>query len=103
MFAVLFLAVSVAACMTAEVKADMGPKPSTVIDFENMDGEKYYVTLLSEQRASGPHIAYEGDGDIPDGTYGKEIWRAFNDYEDSDGFYFLQYYGEIAGDGRLSS
>ncbi len=102
MFAVLFLAVSVAACMTAEVKADMGPKPSTVIDFENMDGEKYYVTLLSEQRASGPHIAYEGDGDIPDGTYGKEIWRAFNDYEDSDGFYFLQYYGEIAGDGRFT-
>lgn len=106
MLAALFLAVSAAACMTAEVKADMGPKPSTVIDFENMDDEKYYVTLLSEQRTSGPHIAYEGDGDIPDGTYeiGIEemILRAFNDYEDPDGFYFLQYYKEITGDGRFT-
>lgn len=102
----LFFAVLAVIGTTAEVKADMGPKPSTVIDFENMNGEKYYVTLLSEQKSMGPHIAYEGDGDIPDGTYeiGTEemIWRAFNDYEDSDGFYFLQYYKEITGDGRFT-
>lgn len=95
-FAALLFAALPIFCGTVRVSADMGPKPSTTIDFENMNGEKYYVTLLSESKSSGPYSAYDwydtGDKD--------EIWKAFYDYRDSDGFYFLQYYDELTGDGK---
>ena len=56
--ALLFAALTIF-CGTVRVSADMGPKPSTTIDFENMNGEKYYVTLLSESKSMGPYSAYD--------------------------------------------
>lgn len=99
----LFFAVLAVIGTTAEVKADTGPKPSTVIDFENMNGEKYYVTLLSESKSTGPYSAYEPENGGEQFIYGDtgEIWKTFYDYKDSDGFYFLQYYEEMTGDGEF--
>lgn len=87
----------------SSVSADTGPKPSTVIDFENMNDEEYYVTLLSATSSTGPHSAYDAENGEEPRVYGDtlEIWRAFEDYKDTDGFYFLQYYERLTGDGRF--
>ena len=37
-----------------QVHADMGPKPSVHIQFENMDDELCYGTLLCENESTGP-------------------------------------------------
>lgn len=84
------------------VLADMGPKPSVVLDFENMEeGRTFYVTLLSKTDSTGPysvlgkfgdHESYEGDSEEAYAAY-----RAFVGYEDPDGFYFLQYQTPCVG------
>lgn len=78
------------------VKADIGPKPSVFITFENMGDEICYGTLLSKSASTGPASVWdpsESDG-IPEHifTYGLdyEIWEAFVNYQDADGYYFLQ-------------
>ena len=72
--------------------ADIGPKPSVRISFENMGDEVCYGTLISRY-GTGPYPAWDGDperfrdyGDQP------EIWEAFASYEDPDGYRFLQFY-----------
>ncbi len=86
--------------------ADTGPKPSVQIEFENMGNELCYVTLLSKEKNVGPHCAWTGsaddalnnkntaltdDGSEPDWLLDYNIWKAFAEYKDSDGFYFLQF------------
>ena len=41
------------------VFADTGPKPSVVVDFEGMEGEIYYVTLLAKESSTGPYSKAE--------------------------------------------
>ena len=74
--------------------ADMGPKPSVVIDFEGISEQTYYVTLLSSVNSTGPYSApsdgkyshyKESDEDYP-------IFLKFLEYQDEDGYYFLQYF-----------
>jgi hypothetical protein len=77
--------------------ADIGPKPSIVIDFEGYENEAYYVTLLSEIPSTGPHSALGEKPNIQryqrdDEDY--EIWNKFVSYRDKDGFYFLQYFSD---------
>lgn len=83
-----------------KVMADTGPKPSVVIDFEGLEGENYYATLLSEDSSTGPHSAldseYGNDARYQEGDEDYDIYRQFVEYEDSDGFYFLQYFGSCA-------
>jgi len=71
--------------------ADTGPKPSVRITFENMGDEVCYGTLLSKTDSTGPSSAWDGN---PDHIYNYDldidIWQAFVDYEDADGYYFLQ-------------
>ncbi len=78
------------------INADMGPKPSVVIDFVGLEGETYYATLLSSVESTGPYSALseskeryrhynEGDEDY-------DIFLKFVEYKDSDGFYFLQFF-----------
>ena len=72
--------------------ADMGPKPSVHITFKNMGDEPCYGTLLSNYQSTGPHGAWNGESEcerIPD-DFTREIWLAFVEYEDADGYYFLQ-------------
>ena len=75
------------------VGADMGPKPSVVIEFENMGDQPCYGTLLSKNPSTGPYSVWSGDAadaihngneyyEYTDIT--EDLWRAFVEYEDTD-------------------
>lgn len=71
--------------------ADVGPKPSVQIQFEQMDDSLCYATLLSLTPSTGPSSVWDGDENhIWNYNLDLEIWRAFAEYQDPDGFYFLQ-------------
>ena len=73
----------------ALVQADMGPKPSVTLFFDGLEETKtYYVTLLSQEEQIGPWSA--GDNGKED-----EISRFFSEYEDADGFYYLNYHEQV--------
>ncbi|WP_242954594.1 hypothetical protein [Desulfitobacterium chlororespirans] len=85
--------------MPMAVYADIGPKPSVVIDFKGLEDERYYVTLLSEMASTGPHSAlgeHPGNQRYHEGDEDYEIWEKFLSYQDKDGYYFLQYFGECS-------
>ncbi len=80
-------------------KADMGPKPSVRVLFENMGDELCYGTLLSERASTGPASVWDGNEEYAQhnenenyswATLDYETWKAFVEYEDPDGYYFLQ-------------
>ena len=94
--AMLLCAAVFCVMLPVPVYGDMGPKPSVVIDFEGLDGTAYYVTLLSEKETTGPFTALN-DGNASyahyqEGDDGYEIFLKFVEYQDADGFYFLQYF-----------
>ncbi|MGN0165964.1 MAG: hypothetical protein ACI39R_07250 [Lachnospiraceae bacterium] len=81
------------------VNADTGPKASVHINFENMGDELCYGTLLSETESTGPSSVWDGtetdakhngNENYPYATIDYATWKAFAEYEDSDGYYFLQ-------------
>lgn len=83
--------IMVFAMLPITAHADTGPKPSVRINFENMGEEVCYGTLLSKNDSTGPSSAWDGN---PEHIYNydldMDIWQAFVDYEDADGYYFLQ-------------
>ena len=82
----------ISALMPVVVHADTGPKPSVHVSFENMGSELCYATLLSETASTGPFSVWDGDEEHIEITSDitEDIWRAFVDYKDSDGYHFLQ-------------
>ena len=77
-----------------KASADTGPKPSVHVTFENMSDELCYGTLLSKTPSTGPAEAWDG---TEDGKYffngaDETVWRAFVEFKDEDGFYFLQWF-----------
>lgn len=79
---------------TMKASADTGPKPSVRVTFENMGDELCYGTLLSKTPSTGPARAWDG---TEKGKYIYEgadeaVWRAFTEFKDEDGFYFLQWF-----------
>lgn len=66
------------------------------VEFTGSTGQPYYATLLSRESSTGPQSAYDPEypesAQYPEGQ--KDIWQAFVDYEDPDGFYFLQWFWE---------
>lgn len=79
--------------------ADMGPKPSVHIHFENMGDELCYGTLLSSAESTGPACVWDGNEKsakynenelYPYADLDYATWKAFVEYKDSDGYYFLQ-------------
>lgn len=78
--------------------ADMGPKASVWIQFENMGDELCYGTLLSERESTGPASVWDGTEENariyeenPYSSYFvRAVWEAFVNYKDPDGYYFLQ-------------
>lgn len=89
-------AVMLAALCFTSASADTGPKPSISVRFEGLGDELCYATLLSELKSNGPNQAWDGREETAyygDGEY--EIWKAFVDYKDADGFYFLQPYWQV--------
>ena len=78
---------------TMKASADTGPKPSVSVTFENMGDELCYGTLLSKTPSTGPARAWDGteDGKFYEGA-DEAVWRAFTEFKDEDGFYFLQWF-----------
>ncbi|MBQ9113152.1 MAG: hypothetical protein IJY08_06190 [Clostridia bacterium] len=96
-------------CVT--VSADTGPKPSVHVRLEGLGDEPCYGTLLSKDRSTGPHSAWDGDeahaehnenGNYSYSGFDYATWKAFVEYEDSDGYYFLQTGGRVDETGELS-
>ncbi len=82
------------------VKADTGPKPSVNVTVDGISGERYYATLLSEEESTGPASVYDGTNayytdEIPNA---EELWQKFQDYQDTDGYYFLQWFWDCSTD-----
>ncbi len=85
-------------CLPLGVSADTGPKPSVRVAFTNMPEDTvFYGTLLSQHKTNGPNAVWNGKA--ADAHYKEnlswceldyETWLAFVEYEDSDGYYFLQ-------------
>ena len=91
--------------MTITVSADMGPKPSVRITFTGVQGETYYGTLLSLRDSTGPASAWDGNPEYAyrqpeDADY--DIWLKFVEYEDTDGYYFLQWFWECSENNQLN-
>lgn len=79
---------------TMKASADTGPKPSVRVTFENMGDELCYGTLLSKTPSTGPAGAWDGteDGKPIFNGANETVWRAFTEFKDEDGFYFLQWF-----------
>lgn len=85
--------------MPMSVSADTGPKPSVTVTITGLkDDELYYATLLSERESTGPASAYDGEYTrYEEGEEDYAIWKKFVEYDDSDGFYFLQEFWKCSG------
>ena len=81
--------------------ADTGPKPSVVVNFQNVDETTYYATLLSENDSSGPWYVEKVFHDYIDYNGPKPIYDKFNSFEDTDGFYFLGFIDDCTEDNQL--
>lgn len=93
--------------MPVTAYGDIGPKPSVELALEGLDGRVCYVTLLSQAKSTGPysvsdhpispdHYLVEGDPE-----YGLKVWEAFRNYQDADGFYFIEYFARCGEDGTF--
>lgn len=98
-FLLILCAVMIAVGFPVTVRADMGPKPSVRIHFENMGDELCYGTLLSKTKSTGPASAWEGieyhakhneNKSYSYAAFDYETWKVFAEYQDEDGYYFLQ-------------
>lgn len=92
----ILAAVCLALCLPLAAAADMGPKPSVRVRFENLPDQVCYGTLLSQRESTGPDTAWDGVSPFPGwgwhgtGAEDEALWAAFCAYEDADGFYFLE-------------
>lgn len=85
--------------------ADMGPKPSVIIDIQGVDGVPYYGTLLSSVESTGPYSVLDPEdrySHYQEGDEEYEVFKKFVDYRDKDGYYFLQYFEECTRTHQLS-
>lgn len=90
---VFLLCAALLAAMSVTVFADMGPKPSVRVTLKNLPEGPVYGTLLSADRSTGPSSVWDGtsgDAESKPGDEDYAIWKAFADYRDPDGYWFLQ-------------
>lgn len=85
------------------IHADIGPKASVRIQFKNMPDELCYGTLLSEKESTGPASVWDGikeharkDEETAD------IWNAFVNYKDPDGYYYLQQHYKVSDTNEIA-
>lgn len=93
--------------------ADMGPKPSINVTFKNLGDGVCYSTILSQHETTGPYWAYDPEQDNKElGNFDRNYyleedyvnqeaemsWQAFVDYQDEDGYYFLQLWWKLGGE-----
>lgn len=100
----LLLSVMTAVLLAVCASADIGPKPSVKITFDTAFDAECWGTLLSLNESTGPATAYEkykiARYSEEDSEY--EVWRAFVDYVDTDGYWFLQEMWRVSDDGKLN-
>ncbi|MBR6426962.1 MAG: hypothetical protein IKS28_03960 [Clostridia bacterium] len=72
--------------------ADMGPKPSVNVSFENMPDGTCWCTLLSADPSRGPWQVWDGkDEDARNLSDAPEdVWKKIAGYSDPGGYYFIQ-------------
>ena len=97
----LVCAVPAALRFPAPAYADVGPKPSVRIEFQELPDEPCWGTLLSKEERSGPWTAWE-EGDEPHDEEEAPIWTAFASYADADGYHFLKWVSRVDASGRLN-
>ena len=116
---ITFLILCLVAVLTVSIfaqpvtaRADMGPKPSINVTLKNMGDELCFGTILSDERYQGPFCAYDPEQNnkdlsfydskyYQDGYVNEEAelsWQAFVDYEDADGYYFMQMWWKLGGE-----
>ncbi len=98
-FLLLLCAVSFLLIFPLTASADTGPKPSVKVTFNGLGDELCYATLLSKTDSTGPASVWDGTeenarhNENESYSYAEldyKTWKAFVDYKDADGFYFLQ-------------
>lgn len=70
--------------------ADTGPKPSVIVKIVNLAEGECWGTLLSSEDSTGPASVWDGTEEGKFRTENEDIWQAFVNYKDADGYYFLQ-------------
>ncbi|PYG88776.1 hypothetical protein LY28_01132 [Ruminiclostridium sufflavum DSM 19573] len=91
----LLCVLTIAVMFSLTAHADMGPKPSVVIDFNGLDGKTYYATLLASEKTTGPYTALnanKGNAHYVEGDEDYEIFLKFAEYHDAEGYSFLQFF-----------
>ena len=78
--------------------ADFGPKPSVVVEFENVGDQEYYVTLVAKENKLGSPYSRVTAEDQPE-TDDIAIWNRLVAYEDPDGMVFAGNVQKLTGDG----
>ena len=103
LFMLLFYLIFAVTALPITANADMGPKPSVRIQFKNMGDDLCYGTLLSKEACTGPARVWDGTSrneqlyDLD-----RDIWKAFVDYKDPDGYYFLQRGWTVSETGEIA-
>lgn len=89
--------------------ADTGPKPSVRVSFTGLEDRLCYATLLSQTPSTGPASVWDGDpthayhnGNEEWADLDEATWRSFVDYEDGDGYYFLQWGWQVSDTNELA-
>jgi hypothetical protein len=75
---ILFCVVVVIMVFPDTARADIGPKPSVVIDFNGLERKTYYATLLSSEKSTRPFSALStGNHTYIHYQEGMKIMRSF--------------------------
>ena len=86
-FQIFLCTISLFLILPLRVNADVGPKPSVRIRFQNVT-RTCYVTLLSEQETTGPFSSITEPYSSNDAQE-TEAYRIFTEYAETDDYYFL--------------
>ena len=87
----LLLTVLLLALSCRPVHADVGPKPSVTVTFENAPDHPYYVTLLGTEEFFGPWSSISSDLIDSQPIDVRPAYVAFYEYAQATGLYFCDY------------
>ncbi len=97
--------------LSVTASADTGPKPSVVVKFQHLDDGECWGTLLSYKESTGPATVWDGKEEnarhnenehYSYSSLDYKTWKAFAEYEDPDGFYFLQEGWKVSETGQIN-
>jgi len=91
--------ISISVMFPTNIKADVGPKPSVVIDISGLEGKPYYATLLSFAETTGP---YSANNPYQEYLNNYDMFVKFSEYKDIDGYYFLGFFEDCFETNRFS-